>query len=142
ALLAQRLVRKVCPECKVARRVTADEVAGLGMTMEEFYAAGETDFGFHDERRPRPPAGMAYQATGCSACLNTGYKGRLGIYELLPMNDALRTMVLRRTDANTIKRNAVESGSYRTLREDGAGKILSGLTTIEEVMRVTQEDVL
>ena len=140
-LLAQRLVRKVCPECKQVRAVTADEVASLGMTMEEFRGAAGRDFGFHDERRPPPPVGMAYHPVGCSACLQTGYSGRLGIYELLPMDDELRAAVLKRTDANTIKRQAVARG-MRTLRTDGAAKILSGLTTIEEVMRVTQEDVL
>jgi general secretion pathway protein E len=142
ALLAQRLVRKICPECKELKPVTADEVAGLGMSMDEYRESAGKDFGFHDDRRPPPPAGMAYHAAGCSSCLNTGYSGRLGIYELLPMDDMVRSAVLKRTDANTIKRAAIAGGAYRTLRQDGASKILSGLTTIEEVMRVTQEDVL
>lgn len=139
-LLAQRLVRKVCPDCKEARPVTNDEVEGLGMTMDEYHAAAGKDFGFHDDRRPPPPAGMAYRPVGCSSCLNTGYAGRLGIYELLMMDDYLRSMILKRADAATIKRDSMERGSLRSLRQDGAAKIISGLTTIEEVMRVTQED--
>jgi general secretion pathway protein E len=139
-ILAQRLVRKVCPECKTLRPIKDDDLEALGMTRDEVIAAADQDFGFHDERRPRPPAGMVYHPKGCGACLNTGYSGRLGIYELMMMDDLVRSLVLKHTDANTIKREAVNSGNMRTLRADGAQKILSGLTTLEEVMRVTQED--
>ncbi|MFZ5443518.1 MAG: type II secretion system ATPase GspE [Myxococcota bacterium] len=140
ALAAQRLVRKVCPECKKLRPPTEEEVRKLGFgSADEFVKAGGKDYGFHDEARPAPPPGMVYQATGCQSCLGTGYQGRIGIYELLTMNDEIRALVLKDTDSNTIKRTAVEQG-MRTLRMDGGAKILSGLTTIEEVMRVTQED--
>jgi general secretion pathway protein E len=140
ALAAQRLVRKVCPECKKLRPPTDEEVRRLGLSgMEEFQASGGRDWGFHDPLRPPPPPGMTYQATGCPACLGTGYQGRTGIYELMPLSDEIRALVLKDTDSNTIKRAAVAQG-MRTLRMDGARKILSGLTTIEEVMRVTQED--
>ncbi|MBW2731424.1 MAG: type II secretion system ATPase GspE [Deltaproteobacteria bacterium] len=138
-ILAQRLVRTICPECAKFRPVTDEEVLSLGMTPEEFRVGAEEDFGFHDERRPRPPKGMVYHGEGCSTCLNTGYTGRIGIYELMMMDDAVRAMVLQRADTNAIKDEAVRVG-MRTLRTDGAHKILSGLTTIEEVVRVTQED--
>jgi general secretion pathway protein E len=140
-LLAQRLVRKICPECKKLRPVTDDEVQSLGMTMEQFRGAAGGNHGFVDERRPAPPSGMLYQPVGCPSCMDTGYAGRIGIYELLLMNEQVRSLVLKSADANSIKRAAVEQG-MRTLRMDGASKIVSGLTTIEEVMRVTQEDVV
>jgi general secretion pathway protein E len=138
-LLAQRLVRTVCPECKKLRPPTEEELGRLGLGTEEFMASAGKDFGFNDSDRPAPPQGMVYQATGCSACMGTGYAGRIGIYELLPLTEEIRAVVLKDTDANIIKRLAVEQG-MRTLRMDGARKIISGLTTIEEVMRVTQED--
>jgi general secretion pathway protein E len=141
ALVAQRLVRKICPDCKKPRPVTADEILRLGYSPEEFLAVAGKDFGFHDPLRPPPEHGMVYQAVGCSTCMGTGYKGRTGIYEILMMNDDVRAMVLKDTDSNTIKKLAVQQG-MRTLRQDGACKILSGWTTIEEVMRVTQEDTV
>ena len=138
-LLAQRLVRKVCPECKKLVPPKEEEVAKLGFTMEQFTAAAGTDFGFHDDDRPPPSPGLVYHATGCSACMGTGYRGRTGIYELLLMNDDIRALVLKDTDATVIKKEGIAHG-MRTLRTDGARKVLSGWTTIEEVMRVTQED--
>jgi general secretion pathway protein E len=139
-LLAQRLVRKVCPNCKQLRPPTDEEVAGLGYAkMDAFKVAGEQDYGFTDPKRPKPAPGLVYHADGCSECLNTGYSGRLGIYELMLMDDTIRPLVLKNADSATIKNQAVERG-MRTLRMDGATKIISGLTTIEEVMRVTQED--
>jgi general secretion pathway protein E len=139
ALMAQRLVRKVCPECKKLVPPKEEELNRLGFTPEQFFEAAGQDYGFDDPQRPPPPAGMVYQATGCNACMGTGYTGRTGIYELLMMNDEIRALVLKDTDANTIKKAAVARG-MRTLRVDGAHKVLSGWTTIEEVMRVTQED--
>ncbi|MCC6750795.1 MAG: type II secretion system ATPase GspE [Deltaproteobacteria bacterium] len=140
-LVAQRLVRKVCPECKAVRPPTREELEGLGMSPEEFRELTGSDLGIRDAKRPPPPRGMVYQATGCPSCLNTGYTGRLGIYELLLMDEQIRALILRNADSNTIKKIAMEKG-MRTLRMDGARKILAGVTTIEEVMRVTQEDAL
>jgi general secretion pathway protein E len=139
-ILAQRLLRKVCPECKKVSPPNEAELARLGFTPEHLFEAAGKDYGFHDAQRPPPPAGMVYRATGCSACMGTGYMGRTGIYELLMMNDEIRALVLKDTDANTIRKAAVADG-MRTLRADGMRKVLSGWTTIEEVMRVTQEDV-
>jgi general secretion pathway protein E len=139
ALVAQRLVRKICPECRKLRPPTDEELLRLGLDREEFLAMAGQDFGFSDPLRPAPPQGMVYQTPGCPACLGTGYRGRTGIYEMLMMDDEIRALVLKDTDANTIKKAAVAKG-MRTLRMDGVRKIVSGWTTIEEVMRVTQED--
>jgi general secretion pathway protein E len=82
---------------------------------------------------------MVYRSVGCGVCQNTGYRGRLGIYELLMMDDQIRQLALKNTESNTIKRTAVDKG-MRTLRDDGAQKVMAGLTTIEEVMMVTTEE--
>jgi general secretion pathway protein E len=141
SLVAQRLVRKVCPECKKLRPPTEEEIARLGFAPEEFLAAAQSKQAFYDPQRPPPPPGMVYQAVGCPACLGTGYSGRTGIYEVMPMNDEVRALVLKDTDSGTIKKLAVLQG-MRTLRMDGGSKIIAGWTTIEEVMRVTQEDTV
>jgi general secretion pathway protein E len=82
---------------------------------------------------------MVYRGKGCAKCQNSGYRGRLGIYELLLLDDEVRQLALKSTESNTIKRAAVHKG-MRTLREDGAQKVLAGVTTIEEVMLVTTEE--
>ena len=81
-----------------------------------------------------------YRARGCAACLQTGYTGRRGIYELLMVDDVVGALILKSSDAQSIKRAAVEQG-MDTLRDDGARKVLLGLTTVEEVLAATQEDV-
>jgi general secretion pathway protein E len=82
-----------------------------------------------------------YKAKGCEACSNTGYSGRKGIFELLVLTDSVRDQVMARSDASRIKQQALREGMH-TLRQDGVRKILSGLTTMEEVFRVTQEDTI
>jgi general secretion pathway protein E len=80
-----------------------------------------------------------YHPRGCERCSNTGFMGRRGIYELLLMDDAVGPLVLRNADAQTIKRSAIEQG-MDSLRDDGARKVLLGLTSVEEVLLATQED--
>ena len=80
-----------------------------------------------------------WQLRGCEKCANTGFSGRRGIYELLLMDHEIRQLALKNTDANSIKSAAVQRG-MRTLRDDGAAKVLAGVTTIEEVMMATAED--
>ncbi len=138
-LLAQRLVRTICPDCKKLRPPTEEEVTRLSLTMDEFVAMGGQDHGFSDEDRPPPPPGMVYASSGCPNCMDTGYTGRTGIYELLMIDEDIRALVLKNADASTIKNTAVDKG-MRTLRQDGARKVIAGWTTIEEVMRVTAED--
>jgi general secretion pathway protein E len=77
-----------------------------------------------------------YRGKGCPACLNTGYLGRTGIFELMMIDDSIQNLILKTSDANAIKRKAVERGMV-TLRENGAQKVVEGVTTIEEVFRVT-----
>ena len=86
-----------------------------------------------------PPPGMLYRAKGCARCLGTGYSGRTGIYELLLMNDDIRTLALKNADSGQLKRAAVAKG-MKTLRDDGAAKVIAGMTTAEEVMMATAED--
>ncbi len=119
AILAQRLVRTVCQVCKEPYMPDPSYLGQLGITPEE--AMGAT----------------IYRAVGCNECLNTGYKGRTGIFELLVLNDEIRATILKTSDSNAIKKVAMKHGLI-TLSEDGAKKVLAGITTIEEVLRVTQ----
>ncbi|MBW1808182.1 MAG: type II secretion system ATPase GspE [Deltaproteobacteria bacterium] len=122
AILAQRLVRTVCPHCHEKMHPSADEWGKLGLRGNGANIPESVN-----------------KAVGCPKCFKTGYLGRLGIYELLIVDDEIRGLVLKNVDAGTIKRAAMKKGML-TLREDGADKIARGLTTIEEVLRVTQED--
>ena len=79
-----------------------------------------------------------YRGKGCPACLNTGYLGRTGIFELMIFDDPIQNLILKTSDANAVKHMAVDQGMI-TLRQDGAHKVLNGITTIEEVFRVTHQ---
>jgi general secretion pathway protein E len=123
-VMAQRLVRRVCPMCRQAYAPEEREIRELGLTQEAvknlpFYRPGE----------------------GCETCHHKGYRGRTGIHELLVLNDMVRAQIMQRADAATIRRVAVES-KMPTLRDDGVEKVLRGITTVTEVMRVTQEELL
>jgi len=124
ANMAQRLVRRLCLECKQAYEPSAEELAGIGLTLDQLNHNG----------------GHIYRPRGCEKCLETGYCGRSGIFELLEVTDDVRATVMKRSDASTIKRVAMAEG-MRTLRHDGGDKVLQGVTSIEEVLRVTQEEV-
>lgn len=125
-MLAQRLVRRVCTACREPVVPTETELSQLGYTRERFLA--ETP-------------GHVYRATGCQECLDSGYTGRTGIYELLMVDDEVRHLVMQNVDSNTLKKHAMKKG-MTTLRDDGALKVMQGITTIEEVLRVTQDDML
>ncbi len=124
--LAQRLVRRLCPDCKEPFRPQPGEIAEIGLTMEDLERFG----------------GQIYRARegGCDECLGLGYRGRTGIYELLEMRDDIVQLVIGRSDAGTIKKAASAHG-MRSLRDDGALKVLKGATSIEEVIRVTTEEM-
>jgi len=115
-VLAQRLVRRVCGKCKRPVTLTAGVAQEVGGTAE------------------------AFEGAGCEECSRTGYRGRAGIYELLVMSDAVRQLILKRSSADVIRDAAVGDG-MRTLREDGWRQVRAGLTTVAEVVRVTQEEV-
>jgi len=119
-ILAQRLVRVLCPECREPYQMPA-----LEMTELEIPATGEHP--------------TVYRAKGCPACFQTGYLGRSAIYELLDINDEVRQLIMKNADASTIKSYVVKKG-MRTLRQDGADKVLKGITSVDEVVRVTQKE--
>ena len=121
SILAQRLVRRICTHCREQYMPLKEELDEIGIPVDQV------------------PEGGIWKGNGCEHCLGTGYMGRTGIYELLLVTDAIKTAVLQNPDSGTIKKVALEGG-MRTLRQDGASKILSGETTIEEVLRVTQEE--
>jgi type II secretion system protein E len=119
AVMAQRLVRTICPVCKAEQKVERNYLKRIGFPEEEI---ASTKF---------------MRGAGCEDCRQLGYQGRLAIYELLLLNEALRPLILSRAAATTIAQRAMEQG-MRTLRTDGWNKVKAGITTIEEVLRVTQ----
>jgi general secretion pathway protein E len=140
ALLAQRLVRRLCRECRELYRPPEIDLASLGLDPDAFFAGRLRRIQFKGAGEP-PPPGMLYRARegGCAACLNAGYKGRTAIYELLMVDDRIRQLAIKNADAGSIKKAAVEAG-MRTLREDGAQKVLAGMTSAAEVMMITTGD--
>ncbi|MGE5894882.1 MAG: type II secretion system ATPase GspE [bacterium] len=115
-VLAQRLVRVVCPSCKSE------------------YPIDESEKGYFTS-----PSGKLFRGTGCVKCKETGFLGRTGIFELMVIDTEIRAMIARKADANTIKEAAAKNGMV-TLRMDGLQKVQEGTTTIGEVLRVTQKD--
>jgi len=124
-VLAQRLIRRLCKECRVAYEPTEEEVAKLGVSLENFLLLGQN----------KP----IYKAAGCAACNKIGYRGRTGIYELLLVDDEIRQIVLKSTDSSAIKKRAILNG-MTTLLDDGTAKVAAGETSIAEILSVTQED--
>jgi len=122
-IVAQRLVRVVCPNCRKPYEPLPKEMEELGVTAEE---VGGSPF---------------YLSTGCDKCMGTGYLGRTAIFEVLIVTDSIRRLILERADSTTIKREATRQ-RMRSLRQDGARKVCQGITTAEEVLRVTQEEVV
>ncbi len=90
-------------------------------------------------RRDALEDGKLYRAAGCPLCMGTGYSGRTGIFELLVVTDEIRSLIMKNTDSNTIKKMATKEGML-TLRQDGAAKVIKGMTTTEEMVRVTQQE--
>ena len=119
-ILAQRLVRNVCNECKEEYIPDEESLENIGITPE--MSSGK----------------KIYKGKGCQDCLNTGYKGRTGIFELMILDDAIKSLILKTSDSNAIKKKAVNQGMV-TLRQDGALKVLNGITTVEEILRITQK---
>ncbi len=118
-IVAQRLVRTICENCKQSYVPSKEVIDEIGVELPK----GDLKF---------------YRGAGCKSCKNTGYKGRMGIFEMLTLNDKIRDLILAKTSSAQIKHVAQEAG-MRTLREDGIAKVLTGITTIDEVIRVTQE---
>ncbi|MHB8790969.1 MAG: type II secretion system ATPase GspE [Desulfobulbaceae bacterium] len=119
AILAQRLVRKVCTHCSEQFTPGREYLAQVGLTPEDL--GGRSLF----------------RSRGCPECLNTGYQGRIGIFELMVMTEDLKNFILTTSDSNQIRRRALADSDMLTLRQDGLQKVVAGLTTIEEIFRVT-----
>jgi type II secretory ATPase GspE/PulE/Tfp pilus assembly ATPase PilB-like protein len=116
-ILAQRLTRKICDRCKKPYPATPELLKSLGI------ASSDVTF---------------YRGEGCPACKNTGYQGRIGVYELIEMNESIRTLIIAKASSTAIKSAAVQAG-FKTLRQEGLLKVAAGVTSVEEVLRVTQE---
>ncbi|HEY3588316.1 MAG TPA: ATPase, T2SS/T4P/T4SS family, partial [Myxococcaceae bacterium] len=125
AVMAQRLVRRVCQQCREVYQPTAEELKEVALTPDAVARAGNPSI---------------YRAKGCDACGGTGYRGRTGIYEMLLVDDDIRQLTLKNVDSSSIKRTGVQKGML-TLLDDGARKVLAGETTLAEVLSVTQEDI-
>ncbi len=117
-IMAQRLVRTLCPHCKVEEEV---DVEAWNLLVKPF--------------RAKPPA-QVFAPQGCLECRDTGYMGRMGIYELLPMSERIKTYITKELELETLRKQAFKEG-MRTLRLSGAQKVGAGLTTIAEVLRVS-----
>jgi general secretion pathway protein E/type IV pilus assembly protein PilB len=132
-IMAQRLVRTICPDCKT----------GYTMPKDEY----PLDFPFTPEIIPMAPvnhdgpAPTVYKGTGCRSCRNTGYRGRTGIHELLVNNDTLKELVVQRVNAGLIRVEGLKAG-MQTLRQSGWRKVHAGITTLEEVGRTTAGDIV
>ncbi|MBW2037927.1 MAG: Flp pilus assembly complex ATPase component TadA [Deltaproteobacteria bacterium] len=127
SVMAQRLVRKVCPHCKSRINPTEKKLQALLSNPPE-----DADL---------PQDVVLYEGKGCDDCMGTGYMDRTGIYELLVIQEDIRRMIVESKEASLIKKKAIQLG-LTTLRMDGLKKAFKGITTVEEVMRVTQMDIL
>jgi type IV pilus assembly protein PilB len=121
AIVAQRLVRRLCPKCKEPAELSEAEMASLGLDASQ--VAGAT----------------IMKGVGCAHCKNVGYKGRMGIFEIFTIDDEVRHMINNKSSTVELRKRAREMG-MRTLREDGIRKVLAGLTTAEEVISVSMGD--
>jgi general secretion pathway protein E/type IV pilus assembly protein PilB len=122
AIMAQRLVRNICPQCKeelVPSQSDLSFLGGLGTSLAD---------------------SPIYKGRGCSKCSLTGYKGRKGLFEIFKITDEVQHLIFNKESAIELRAKARENG-MRTLREDGVRKVLAGITTVEEVMRVTMGDL-
>lgn len=121
AVLAQRLVRVLCPQCK------------RPVEKQTSMFAGEKGFAL-----PEQPTFQVYEPVGCAACRQIGFRYRVGIFELMEINEELQRLIVKNNEANVLRQAARRNG-MKTLREDGWEKVLAGVTAVEEVLRVTQE---
>ncbi len=121
AIIAQRLVRVICPHCREEEKLEGEYLKGLGFPVE------------------KKKDNLFLRGRGCEKCRFTGYRGRTGIYEVLILNEEINRLILERVSSGRIKAKAIAAG-MSTLRDDGWDKVIKGVTTIEEVLRVTQEE--
>lgn len=127
AVAGQRIIRRVCNECKSTYIPPDSVVSDIKQTLGKLMQQSSS------KETPK-----LYRGKGCSACNNTGYLGRIGIFEVLPVSEKIARLILEKSDAGTIEDVAVSEGMV-TMKQDGYLKVLEGITTIEEVLRVAQE---
>jgi general secretion pathway protein E len=120
AVVAQRLVRVLCDDCKIGYVPNPIYLQSIGFSPDHFKEK------------------QIYKAVGCENCFSTGYRGRIGIFEIMVLTERLKSLILKTFDSSRIKTEAVRQ-KMRTLRVDGMQKVLEGITTTEEVLRVTQK---
>jgi type IV pilus assembly protein PilB len=120
-MAAQRLVRRICDHCKEEHKVSSSVLEKMGFTPEDAQAT------------------TCYLGMGCDNCNNTGYRGRLALYEVMPMYDELKELILQGASSLEIKKEAQRLG-MTTLRQSGIQKVIGGVTTIDEVLKATFED--
>ncbi|NOZ69926.1 MAG: type IV-A pilus assembly ATPase PilB [Deferribacteres bacterium] len=120
-ILAQRLARRICEHCKEEERIPESTLINIGFSQDEINTF------------------KCYKGKGCSACSDTGYKGRLALYEVMPVKEEIKEMILKGASASEIKREAIRLG-MKTLRMSGLTKVKEGLTSVEEILRVTFAD--
>jgi len=119
ASISQRLARQICPHCRQPYEPRRDILLGLGIDPDD----------------PETKEITFYRGTGCDSCRGTGYRGRIGLFELMEMTGEIAELIVRRASAGQIREAAIASGMI-TLREDGIDKVMNGITTVEEVTRV------
>jgi general secretion pathway protein E/type IV pilus assembly protein PilB len=120
-MMAQRLVRKLCPKCTAPHEYTENQLRSIGIDPA---AVEEPNY---------------QKGKGCSHCTGTGHRGRFGIFEIFVVEDEARKLIYDKVPASVLRKAAREMG-MKTLREDGARKVTSGLTTVEEVVRATANE--
>ena len=124
AIIAQRVGRRICSACKKAYSPTPDEIAEIKQVLGNLYA---------QDKQPE-----FFRGEGCTECGNTGFKGRIGIFEVLVVSEKIGRLILEHAPASTIENCAVEEGMI-TMKQDGYLKVVEGVTTIDEVLRIAQE---
>ncbi len=120
-VVAQRLVRQLCSECRTQVSPSMDFLQEIGFPIDQVVS------------------GAIYETGSCEACRSTGFHGRSGIFEIMPVTEAIQSLIISRQSAGEVKHVALKEG-MRTLRDDGWEKVLAGVTTIEEVLRATEEN--
>jgi type IV pilus assembly protein PilB len=120
-ITAQRLARRVCQECKTVEEIPVQALIAAGIPAHE------------------APTVVCYRGAGCAKCNGTGYKGRVGFYQVMPMLEPIRELILNGANTAEIKRETMRLG-IKTMRQSGLTKLIEGVTSFEEVLRVTVAD--
>jgi general secretion pathway protein E len=122
-VISQRLVRKICPFCKESYTAKPEELKAIGLNSDQNFKN----------------LSMLYRGRGCKECLNTGYKGRTGVFEVMEIKENLKRLVVKTCDANVIRNEAFKTG-FKTLKEDAIQKVLSGITTVSEYLSILEKN--